>query len=298
MNISVVIPNYNGAGIIEKCLDSVTGFFEVIVVDDGSADDSVSLIKSRYPDVKLIENGVNKGFSHSVNRGIRAAEGDFVFLLNTDVILPPNVTDNMLPLFEDSDVFAVSPRIILPKKGDIDEGCKWGKWHNGVFYTDQRQNVTEVTPILYATGCAALYRKSMLDALGGFDEVYSPFYWEDADLGYRAWKRGYKSLYTPHSFVTHEHGATTSKANSDYKNTITARNMIYFIRRNISDKDILKVHKRMLPLVLLKKLLTGDTAFVKGLRKALKSENALPVGEDTRKLSDRKIFEICGITLP
>ncbi len=298
MNISVVIPNYNGAGIIEKCLDSVTDFFEVIVVDDGSADDSASLIKSRYPHVKLIENGVNKGFSHSVNTGIRAAKGDLVFLLNTDVILPPNVTDNMVPLFEDPDVFAVSPRIILPKKGNIDEGCKSGKWHHGVFYTDQRQGVAEMTPILYATGCAALYRKSMLDALGGFDEVYAPFYWEDADLGYRAWKRGYKSLYTPHAFVTHEHGATTSKANSGYKNTIIARNMIYFIRRNISDKDILGKHKRLLPSVSVKKLLTGDIAFVKGVREALSSGNAKPLGEDERKLSDREIFEICGIELP
>ena len=297
-----VIPNYNGADLLQQYLPGViaeAAGCDVVVVDDCSMDGSVDLLRQSFPACKVIAQEVNRGFSVSANAGIGACDSEFVVLLNNDVAVTPGFLDAMVPLFEDASVFAVSPRIILPAKGNIDEGCKTGFWHHGMFNVDQRQDVKEVTPVLYACGCAAVYRRSMLEELGGFDEAYSPFYWEDADLGYRAWKRGWKSLYQPASTVYHIHAASTGRLAQSYTGAIKACNSLLFMWRNIEDAGLLSAHRRWLPMVLLRRAAAGDQPFLVGWKEAYSRRREAVEARQResayRKLSDREIMQIAGV---
>ena len=298
----IIIPNYRRADLLAKHLPGVldcAGDSEVVVVDDASGDGSAASVRERFSDVQVIEREVNGGFSAAVNEGIRATKSDFVILLNNDVGVTPGWLDTIMPLFDDEEVFAVSPRIVLPSRGDLDEGAKTGFWHHGMFFTDQRQGVAEVTPILYATGAAAVYRREMLEQLGGFDEAYSPFYWEDTDLGYRAWKRGWKTLYQPGSLVYHAHSESTSKMPSALTLKVKARNGLFFVWRNIEDADLVASHRRWLPGVITKKALSRDFAFVAGWLEAYgRRDEAIKAREADsrfRKLTDREIMAAVGI---
>jgi GT2 family glycosyltransferase len=300
--IDIVIPTYNGIQLLRQHLPSLLDCApeaSVTVVDDGSSDGSVEILRGEFPSVNVVARGANGGFSVTANEGIRASASEFVLLLNNDVDVTPGFLDPIMPLFDDDDVFAVSPRVLLPTKGNLDEGAKTGFWHHGMFYTGQREGVSEISPILYVTGCAAVYRRSMLEELGGFDEVYSPFYKEDADLGYRAWKRGWRSLYQPASSVRHEHSASISKVGRGFVDTIKARNAFFFVWRNIEDPELLRRHQRWLPLVIAKNCLTGDRCLLQGYRLARPYRGACDRArrEDSthRKLSDREIFDRVGV---
>lgn len=304
MRIGIIIPNHNGERLLAKHLPGAVECgmeSKIIVVDDASTDCSAQLVERMFAGITLIKRTKNGGFSVAANEGIRADDGEFAVLLNNDVEVTPGFLDPIMPLFRDDDVFAVSPRILLPNKGNLDEGAKTGFWHHGMLYMDQRQGLTEVSPILYATGCAAVYRRSMLDDLGGFSEIYSPFYREDADLGYRAWKRGWRSLYQPASSVRHEHSASISQIDRGFVDTIKARNGFFFIWRNIEDPGLLKRHHRWLPLVLAKNCLVGDRCLISGYRMARPYRDACDRArrEDSthRQLSDREIFDSVGAGL-
>lgn len=296
-SITTIIPNYNGVYLLKKYLHKVAG--KIIIVDDGSTDNSVEFIKDNFPNVKLISLNKNAGFSNAANIGITAADTEFVVLLNNDVEVNSDYLLPLIPMFNDTKVFSVSPKIILPSKNNLDEGCKTGFWHHGIFYCDQMQNVSEITPILYTTGCAAIYRKSMLDELGGFDTAYSPFYWEDADLGYRAWQRGWKSFYNPKTSVIHQHASTISNFNKKYTDRIKFRNSLFFIWRNVEDQKILKTHKKLLFMVVLKKIIAGNIAGFYGWMDAFKRReealNQIKSSSRNRVLSDKQIFEQTGI---
>lgn len=304
MAITVIIPSFNGCALLGERLpdvvSSLVGSFAIAVVDDASTDGSVEMLQREFPAVHVIARQTNGGFSAAVNDGIRATKGEFVVLLNNDVEVTPGFLEPIMPLFADESVFAISPRILLPSKEGIDEGAKTGRWHHGMLYTDQRQGVTEVAPVLYPNGCAAVCRRSMLEELGGFDEAYSPFYWEDADLGYRAWKRGWKSLYSPHALVYHQHSASIAKLDAKRTDMIKARNSLLFIWRNIEDEHLLRGHRRWLPLVLARRAAAGDSAFINGWREARRfgSECNQTRERDSghRILSDEDIFRAVGVT--
>jgi len=301
---AIIIPNYCGRFLLETYLPGIVRCLgqTVTVVDDASTDDSVAYLRQAFPEVQTLALSTNSGFSVAVNSATRVTDGQFVVLLNNDVEVTPGFLDSIMPLFADESVFSVSPRIVLPSRGDMDEGAKSGFWHHGLFFTDQEQGVSQVRPILYCTGCAAVYRRSMLEELGGFDEAYSPFYWEDVDLGYRAWKRGWKSIYQPASTVYHQHSASISKIRAGYTNRIKARNALLFIWRNIDDLGLVSWHRRWLPLVLMRRAASGDAAFVRGWRDAfaLRRDAAEARTRDAghRVLSDREIFAQTGIEVP
>ncbi|MHB9036646.1 MAG: glycosyltransferase family 2 protein [Armatimonadota bacterium] len=305
MSVAVVIPSYNGVDLLQHYLPyllSCVPAASVTVIDDASTDDSVAYLRQEFPDIRAIQRSANGGFSRAVNDGIRATNGEFLVLLNNDVEVTPGFLDTILLLFEEKSVFAVSPRIVLPKHDGVDEGCKSGFWHHGMFYADQKQGVTDVCPTLYACGCAAVYRRSMLEELGGFDEAYSPFYWEDTDLGYRAWKRGWKSLYQPASTVYHQHASSVSRLKRSNTDRIKSRNGLLFLWRNIEDTRLMRLHRLWLPAVLLKRMTPGNSAFLAGFRSALavrhEANLARMLDSSNRVLSDREIFAAIGVDVP
>lgn len=297
--LDIIIPNFNGAELLRRCLSPLESLASVVVVDDASTDAGLQMLREGFPQVRVIAREKNGGFSAAVNDGIKATKGDFVLLLNNDVEVTPGFLTPIMTLFEDESVFAVSPRILLPSRGNMDEAAKTGFWHHGMFYTDQRQGVADVTPILYATGAAAVYRRSMLQSLGGFDEAYSPFYWEDADLGYRAWKRGWKTLYQPASLVHHGHSESISKMPSALTRKVKARNSFFFLWRNIEDGGLITGHRRWLPAVLARRALARDFAFLAGWLEAFSRRREAVSARDRdsafRQVSDRDIFRLLGI---
>lgn len=243
-DLSVVIPNYNGAALLEKylpplkeALQAAVQRFEIIVVDDASTDGSVEYLRRHHPDVMVLVNVTNLGFGQTMNRGIRAAKGAILFSLNSDVLVDSDIFSAILPRFADSALFAVTPNIVDPRTG----------YNQAVYrlkpeicwYTDtclQQFPPADELPLFFACAGACFYHREKLLELGGFDSIFSPFYVEDVDLSYQAWKRGWKCLLEPSATVYHFSNSTIEKHHRKRKiKFLTARNKHYFLWMNITD---------------------------------------------------------------
>jgi len=286
MKVSVVIPNWNGRSLLEKNLPAVLAIrpFEIIVVDDASPDDSINFLKENYPQIKIIRHQKNLGFAAACNSGVKAAGGEIVVLLNLDVVPKKDALEKILPDFEDPKVFAVSFN---------EPSWSWARiiWRNG-FIEHKPGSKTQKTHIsAWASGGSAAFRRSIWEKLGGFDEIYKPFYWEDIDLGYRAWRGGYKILWEPKAVVYHKHEAIIGKHFSKkYIDFISERNRLLFIWKNITDFWMITEHKLYLFSRLIK-----QPGYFKILGGALKR---FPLVLPRRfkefqeaKLSDKEIFQ-------
>jgi|SRR3989344_6039907 len=199
MTTSVVIPAYNGQKFLDANLPAVKaiGADEIVIVDDASAD-PVHLEGGRMDSfqVKVIRHSKNLGFPVSVNDGFAAATGEIVVLLNQDVKPDKNLLKYTLPHFTDPKVFAVTFN---------EQGRSWAKAEikNGFLEFSNGKMDNRVHESFWASGGSAAFRKSYWDTLGGFDPKFSPGYYEDLDIGWRAGNIGYKILWVPDAKVTH-----------------------------------------------------------------------------------------------
>lgn len=271
MKLSIVIPNYNGAKLLEKNLPKVLNAassykkdkVEIIIVDDASTDDSLDLLKDK--NVTVLKNEKNLGFSSTVNKGVKEAIGDIVILLNTDVYPEDNFLEPLLKHFDDESVFAVG---CLDKSIEgakiVERGRGLGEWKRG--FLIHRRGETDKINTLWVSGGSGAFRKSIWDKLGGLNELYNPFYWEDIDLSYRALKSGYKIFFEPKSIVFHEHekGSIKSKYSENEVKIIAYRNQFIFVKENATDYDLKFKHLIWLPYHFFKALLAGDKAFFIG----------------------------------
>lgn len=290
MNISIVIPNYNGEHLLKKNLPRVISetmrqgnneTVEFIVVDDGSIDGSKREIKNQIEKIKntkqklkikLLENKRNLGFSSAVNRGVEEARGELVVLLNTDVYPERGFLEAILPHFNDPKVFAVGmldKSIEKEGKNIVRRGRGIAGWRRGM-YVHRRGEVNR-TDTTWVSGGSGVFRKSIWKKLGGFDEIYNPFYWEDIDLSLRAIKAGYKILFESKSVVVHEHGRGIIKSNYSPRHikAISYRNQFLFVWKNANRKQIVS-HLLWLPYHVVRSFLTGDIYFFMGFLWALK----------------------------
>ncbi len=186
--------------------------YEVIVVDDCSTDDSIAFLQKEFPAIILLVNEKNKGFSPTINRGIMAATKDLVFALNSDVVLFPNYFEQQFHYFEKESTFGVMGRIIGLHDDVIQDAAKypmssWLRVRGTVNYLPT-QATAEWLPTLFLSGANALIDRKKVQALGGFDEIYAPFYSEDLDLGIRAWRLGWCCWYEDKSVCRHPVSAT------------------------------------------------------------------------------------------
>jgi len=286
MKISIVIPNYNGEEILRKNLPKVfesllsykEGKVEVVVTDDASIDGSLALleslkskINSSYSNMgfKIIRNEKNLGFSSNVNKAVKNASGEILVLLNTDVVPKQDFLIPLLSHFSDTNVFAVGCMDESMEKHEVIlRGRGVGVWKRG-FLVHSRGEVDK-TNTLWVGGGSGAFRKSIWDRLGGFSELYNPFYWEDIDLSYRALKSGYKIVFEPKSVVIHEHEKGSIKSTySDFEvKTIAYRNQFIFVWKNTTDLDLQLLHLLWLPYHLIKALIKKDWSFLIGLIKA------------------------------
>jgi GT2 family glycosyltransferase len=218
-SISVVIPNYNGKHLLQQNLESVVAalknsnaLFEIIIVDDASSDSSAQFIKHIYPEITLIINDVNQGFSVSCNKGIAIANNELILLLNTDIQLPVDYLSKQFKYFENPDTFGVMAKIIGFKDGQIQDTARHVSRSGFKIKTNKFFHLKDESfwcPTAYLSGANALVDSHKLKKMGGFDEIFSPFYGEDLDLGLRAWRLGWKCYFQPQSYCLHDHSSTT-----------------------------------------------------------------------------------------
>ena len=279
MDISVVIPNYNGKNLLAKNLPKIfselkgfaLGKTEIIVVDDASTDDSILFLDKLAKEYhfKVLLNVKNLGFSPSVNKGVKAANGEIIILLNTDIYPENNFLEPLLSHFKDEKVFAVGclDKSIEGEKTVL-RGRGLGEWKRG--FLVHRRGEVDKTDTLWVSGGSSAFRKDIWDKLGGLNELFAPFYWEDIDISYRALKSGYKVIFEPKSIVVHEHEKGAIKANySDFQiKTIAYRNQFIFVWGN-ADLDLIFSNVLWFPYHKIKALLKLDWPFFLGFFSAL-----------------------------
>lgn len=239
VKLSVIIVNYNVKHFIEQCLYSVLKASEqinceIFVVDNNSVDGSVTLIKEKFPQIKLIENKTNTGFSVANNQAIRVAQGEYILLLNPDTVVQEDTFTKVLD-FMDSHAEAgglgvkmldgqgnfapeskrglPTPKVAFYKMFGFAKffpnSKKFGKYH--LTYLPEN----EISEIEVLSGAFMLMRKSVLDKIGLLDETFF-MYGEDIDLSYRITLAGYKNYYFPHTQIIHYKGESTKRNSLNY----------------------------------------------------------------------------------
>ena len=243
--VSVVVVNYNGRQFLEDCFRSLTqqvyNNYEIILVDNGSKDDSISFMTEHYPDVRIVQLSSNTGFAGGTNAGIKEARGEYILTLNNDTIVDSHLLDEIVrPMQLDGHVGMCGAKMLFPD-GRINSTAicisrSGAAWDRGMGEPDKGQyDVTE--EVFGACAGAALYRKTMLDVIGLFDEDFF-LYMEDVDLAFRAQLSGWKCIYVPTARVIHVHGGT-SDPGSDTSVYYGNRNLLWYTIKNFPKRTLL-----------------------------------------------------------
>jgi GT2 family glycosyltransferase len=223
--VSVIVVNWNRHDLLRACLRSlqqqIFEDFEVIVVDNGSTDGSLELLRgAAFEHVRVIENAVNRGFCAANNQGIEVARGEFVALLNNDAEAEPRWLEELLGAvgagpevgMAASKILTWEDRSVIDKAGHLiyPDGQNRGR---GTGEPDRGQ-YDRLEEAAWPDGCAGLYRRSMLLQIGGFDEDFFA-YADDAELGLRARIAGWRCLYVPGAVVYHHTGSTLGRYSAE-----------------------------------------------------------------------------------
>lgn len=214
--VSIIIPNFNGAKLLEKNLPSVFGSLadyagggRVIVVDDGSSDHSIDVLTKQFPFAQVIQHPENLGFSEAIHSGVRAAATEILIFLNSDVQPARGFIEPLVRKLGEEGVFSVQSAI-REESGTLHPyGLFRFSFRRGSLKRLKTPELgTQPWLCLYASGGSMAVDKLKFEALGGFLPIFKPFYWEDFDLGVRAWRRGWQTWLEPASEVIHqEHGS-------------------------------------------------------------------------------------------
>lgn len=216
---SVIIPNWNGLELLQACLAALDQQqftdFEIIVVDNGSSDGSVEWLQARANSVKLVELKNNLGFPAAVNRGIQASTAPYLVLLNNDTLPEPDWLANLIAAMEAHPEAAsgASRMLLAAPPHRIDSAGDGYDLRTGVGFNvgagEPADSRSEPAWVFGACAGAAIYRRSLFDDIGLFDEAYFLVF-EDVDLSLRAQLAGHRCLYVPTAIVYHHRGASTA----------------------------------------------------------------------------------------
>lgn len=245
--VSVIIPNFNGMAYLDGVLSSLEGQtfndFEVILVDNGSDDGSCAFVAASYPWVHLIELPENFGFCKAVNEGIKASRTPYVLLLNNDVEVERDFVEEMLgAIRRHKKAFSCAAKMI--QFHDRDRLDDAGNYYCALGWAYARGKGKEIhsydkeEKIFSACAGAAIYRKSILEKIGLFDEEHFA-YLEDLDIGYRARIFGYENWYAPKAVVYHVGSGTSGSRYNHFKTRYSSRNNVYLIYKNMPFLQIL-----------------------------------------------------------
>ncbi|WP_305981807.1 glycosyltransferase family 2 protein [Roseivirga thermotolerans] len=250
-SLAIVIVNWNSYEVTANCLESLRSLdypkFTVVVVDNGSEDDSANRLVSSFPEITLLRNTENLGFTGGNNTGIQfALENDFelVMLLNNDTIVTPDLAGLLVKrLVSDPDIGAVQPKILYNKERDVIWNA--GGAFNSFFFTSKTRGFNEKdlgqydesNEVDWITGCCFLTRSEIIKQIGLLDQKFF-IYYEDSDWSFKIRKLGYKLVYDGSSIVYHEVGMSEENRKghnegnvSPFAHYMVIRNHLYMVRR-------------------------------------------------------------------
>ena len=289
--VSIVIPSWNGLHLLRENLPFIqaaadlyareTGATtEVIVVDDSSRDETVRALPSEFPQVRLLVRPQNEGFAAACNTGFRHCQFPLIALINNDARIHEDYLVHMAEHFRDHKVFAVTAKVFEWDRPIFAVGGRFGQFRRGFWSVYFNYDVSPLSGAewinkrqllsAYAIGGFSTYDREKLIQLGGFNEMLSPFHWEDVDLSYRGWKRGWEIHYEPRSIAFHR-GSATIDRHFEKKSVeaISFRNRLLFHWINIHSPSFLLRHLLMMKLLFLTRILVFDYRFYRSLFQAL-----------------------------
>jgi GT2 family glycosyltransferase len=311
--VSVVIPNYEGRSILPETLAALQTALgetsirsEVIVVDDASRDGSPEQTERDHPHVRLLRKDRQEGFGPTVNLGVREARAPLVYLLNSDVSVRPGFLPPLVAQLGEPERFAAvslnigsddrvaPPHVVAPqlKRGQI----RMRGLDLNELWRSKRLEECEPLETFFGIGGSILVRRERFLALDGFADAFSPYYYEDADLCWRAWRRGWPTVLASRSVVTHrEGGSIASTQRLRHVKVIRKRNRFLLLWRNLLDPDTFRrQHLLRLPGYVAGSLLRGDLTVVRGLGAALRRRAEIAEHRARERqamvLSDAEIF--------
>ena len=310
MQVAIVIPSWNGADLLRECLPSVIAAAQacdfacrVYVVDDASSDDTATLVHQQFPQAEYLHLSERVGFGRACWAGVMASSSDVIVLLNNDVWVEVTAIQHLIrPHFDvRPSLFATGAHVLSWDRQSIYSARIACAFQQGTFrFSICSQEPSEQSiprPTLYAGGGMGAFRRDTFIQLKGFDSLYEPFYFEDVDLSYRAWKQGGEILYVPSSLMIHKHSATIRRHfDPSYVKTIKIRNYLLFTWKNIADTRWRLQHAGYLSVRILKSIVRQDRiwlqAFVEAyrLRSCAKPHRGQYGQIATR--SDREVFRL------
>ncbi|HEY4689894.1 MAG TPA: glycosyltransferase family 2 protein [Anaerolineae bacterium] len=317
--VTVVVLNWNGRGYLSDCFDSLHALdyprdrLELLMVDNGSTDDSVAFVRAQYPQVKIVETGKNLGFAGGNNAGARAASGEYVAFLNNDAHVYPDWLPELVRAVQsDPDVACVGSRMMDLTGTRVEFGGSSINFY-GYGYQEGYDRTNSAAhrgthPAIFACGGAFLVRRDVFLESGGLDEDYF-IYYEDVDLGWRLWVMGYKVLYVGSAVVLHKHHGAKHQMPDASRRVLYERNAMLTLIKNYDDANLARVWPAAL-LLAVKRLylmagldsrtyrigysapkVTSPPRPVKGARwlRVLREEGLLEVGRRAMSLVRRKL---------
>ncbi|OGR00402.1 MAG: glycosyl transferase [Deltaproteobacteria bacterium RIFOXYD12_FULL_55_16] len=239
--LSIIIVNWNGLAHLQVCLDSLASQtfrdFEVVLVDNGSGDDSLAFVRTRYPWVRLVPLSENTGFATGNNRGLAHARGDYIVTLNNDTRAEPDWLEILVRVADAHPLAGmVGCRICSFFDPDIIDSLGMGICRDGMSRGRFRNKswvslgLREVEEILFPSACAALYKRAMLEATGFFDDDFFA-YAEDSDLGLRGRLAGWEAVLATKAVVYHKYSQTSGSL-SPFKVYLVERNHYWVVVKN------------------------------------------------------------------
>lgn len=253
---SIIIVTWQGKDLLAESLPALLGAVkfeggehEVIVVDNGSTDGTQEFVRTQFPEVRLVRSEQNLYFGGGNNLGVQAANSDILVLLNNDMIVHEDFLAPLLDPFHAPDVFAVASQVFLADSRKRREetgktrvsinGSELEWRHEEILPGDEQQGYV---PVFWGHGGAVAIDRQKFLWLGGFDPLFDPFYVEDADISYAAWKVGWRCLLAVHSKVIHKHRSSTSRFGKQFITQIVRRNQYLFLWKHFTDLDKLWAH--------------------------------------------------------
>jgi len=247
--ISIIIVNFNGKDYLKICLESIRKLnypkdrIELIVVDNGSSDDSTEFLSLNFPQVKVIKNNSNLGFAVANNQGARLASGEYIAFLNNDTKVDDNwLIELLAQVYHSNEVVCAGSKVLSFDGNSLDfvgsminfEG-KGFQLDYGIDISKDVHNQSVFLP--FVNGGAMIVKKQVFLDSGGFDEDFFAYY-EDVDFGWRLWVLGYKVVFAPKSIVYHIHHGTSKIFSEDKLRFLKERNALYSVFKNYDDENL------------------------------------------------------------
>lgn len=322
-DISIVIPTWNGLELLKQFLPSVLAsaeryresgaHTEILIIEDGGSDETIAWLGEQgfrecedenqsASSLRFLRNETNLGFGKTCNRGFREARYPLVFLLNNDVEVDREAIAPLVSHFNNSSVFAVHCRVF---EFEAQKECGMGqiggfsngfiRVHDSYEEKGERESVEPFYSIFASGGSAMFDRKKFLQ-IGAFDELLSPAYWEDVEVSYRAWKRGFTILYEPQSVVHHRVSSTMRKLSRGKIRRIEQRNRLIYHWINLHDRRYFLSHLLWVALLTLAAPLRLQPDFIASLAAALKRLPAIRRRRREEKLAAKRTDrEVMGV---